>query len=68
MNKKFWISFAWALVALTPSLLAQPGGGGPPPVVTAVPIDGGVTFLLAAGAAYGAKKLYDYRKSQKGEA
>jgi hypothetical protein len=66
MNRKFWVSFAWALVALTPSLLAQPGGGGPPPI--SVPVDGGITLLLAAGAAYGAKKLYDYHKKQKGEA
>lgn len=33
----------------------------PPPCV---PIDGGVTFLIAAGAAYGAKKIYDSRKKQ----
>jgi hypothetical protein len=31
----------------------------PPPCI---PIDGGITFLIAAGAAYGAKKLYDSRK------
>jgi hypothetical protein len=31
----------------------------PPPCV---PIDGGVSFLIVAGAAYGAKKLYDQRK------
>jgi len=31
----------------------------PPPCV---PIDGGVSFLIAAGAAYGAKKLYGRRK------
>lgn len=39
-----------------------PGGSPscwPPPCV---PIDGGVTFLIAAGAAYGAKKLYSSRK------
>ena len=44
-----------------------PGGGGstpscwPPPCV---PIDGGISLLIAAGAAYGAKKLYDARASQ----
>lgn len=31
----------------------------PPPCV---PIDGGITFLIAAGAAYGAKKIHDSRK------
>jgi hypothetical protein len=29
-----------------------------------VPIDGGLSFLLAAGAAYGAKKVYDKRKEK----
>ncbi|MEQ8238711.1 MAG: hypothetical protein RIA69_05835 [Cyclobacteriaceae bacterium] len=33
--------------------------GAPP----ATPIDGGLSLLLAAGGAYGAKKLYDKRKS-----
>ncbi len=37
-------------------------GCWPPPCV---PIDGGVTFLIAAGAAYGAKKLVDARKKNK---
>ncbi|MCE3260866.1 MAG: hypothetical protein K0S12_2507 [Bacteroidetes bacterium] len=31
----------------------------PPPCV---PIDGGVSILIAAGAAYGVKKIYDARK------
>lgn len=34
----------------------DPGGG--------VPVDGGLVFLLAAGAGYGAKKAYDYRKNK----
>lgn len=42
-----------------------PGGGGggppcwPPPCV---PIDGGISFLLFAGALYGSKKVYDISK------
>lgn len=49
-------------------LLAQgpPGGGGglgndciPSPCV---PIDGGLSILLIAGAAYGSKKVYDHNK------
>ncbi len=32
----------------------------PPPCV---PIDGGISFLIAAGVAYGAKKLYNSKKS-----
>ena len=36
-------------------------GPGPPP---AVPIDGGLTILLAAGGLYGAKKLRDHMKGE----
>jgi len=41
--------------------LAQ--GGGLPPLNPNIgaPIDGGLSLLLAAGAAYGAKKVYDFR-------
>lgn len=39
----------------------------PPPTPTApptqVPIDGGILLLAAAGAAYGAKKVYNRKKS-----
>ena len=45
-----------AIVAIVMPALAQ---GAPP----ATPIDGGLSLLLAGGAAYGAKKLYDYRKN-----
>jgi hypothetical protein len=27
-----------------------------------IPIDGGIVFLIAAGAAYGSKKIHDYKK------
>lgn len=47
------------------------GGGGPPggcwPPSSCIPIDGGLSFLLIAGAAYGAKKFYDTSKTQKAE-
>jgi len=32
-----------------------------------MPIDGGLTLLLAAGAAYGVKKYRDGKKKQEGE-
>jgi len=42
------------------------GGGGPPggcwPPSSCIPIDGGLSFLLVAGAAYGAKKIFDHSK------
>jgi len=37
-------------------------GCWPPPCI---PIDGGIVFLMAAGAAYGAKKFRDARKNGK---
>jgi len=58
------------------NLAAQPpppgGGGGtsnpncfPPPCI---PIDGGISWLLLAGAAYGGKKLYKANKDKNAEA
>jgi hypothetical protein len=43
-----------------------PSGGGkpgcwPPPCV---PIDGGISLLIAAGAIYGGKKLYSSKKEK----
>lgn len=40
------------------SILAQPTGGGPGTNPPPVPISG-IEILLAAGAAFGAKKAYD---------
>ena len=38
-----------------------------PPGPTIVPVDGGLSLLVAACAGVGAKKLYDYRKSKKAD-
>ncbi|MFT3946001.1 MAG: hypothetical protein QM763_10065 [Agriterribacter sp.] len=51
-------------LSYAPSLKAQPDPGGDP---DAVPIDGGVSLLVAAGVAYGAKKAYDKRKKEQQE-
>jgi hypothetical protein len=64
---KFLPGLIIALVA-TAVAVAQPGSGGPmpgdPPVnPTPVPIDGGVSLLLAGGVAYGIKRLRDRRKA-----
>ncbi|MDO8998198.1 MAG: hypothetical protein Q7W45_00425 [Bacteroidota bacterium] len=50
------------LLSAPPPPPAGSPGCWPPPCI---PIDGGVTFLIAAGAAYGAKKLIDARKKNK---
>ena len=55
-----------SIIAGATSVFAQPPAPPsgspscwPPPCV---PIDGGITILMAAGAAYGAKKISDSRK------
>lgn len=54
-------------LSLASELNAQPPGGGPPGgggciPPPCIPIDGGLGFLLAAGAIYGGKKLLDHKK------
>ena len=44
---------------LPPDNEEETPGCWPPPCV---PIDGGIVFLIAAGVAYGSKKIYDYKK------
>lgn len=45
-------------------LFAQGPPPPPPPPTSNIPIDGGISLLIAAGAAYGAKKVYDKRKNK----
>ncbi len=59
-----------AIMALGTDVLASPPGGGggpggqggciPPPCV---PIDGGISLLVAAGVALGGKKIFDSVKN-----
>lgn len=49
------------LLALPSLLMAQPGFDDD---VADVPIDGGLSLLVAAGVGYGAKKINDARKKQ----
>lgn len=66
MNRKFILIFVFIIGAVSFCLGAAPpkppqGGAGcwPPPCV---PIDGGISLLIAAGAIYGGKKLYNNKK------
>ncbi|WP_081867750.1 PID-CTERM protein-sorting domain-containing protein [Hymenobacter sp. IS2118] len=56
-----------ASAAMAQQALAQPSSGGPRPGdaagPTTVPIDGGVSLLLASGAAYGLRRLRPRRIS-----
>lgn len=70
MRTKFILSifFITVLTAVCYSAPpAPPGGGGkpkcwPPPCV---PIDGGISLLIVAGAIYGGKKLYSKSNNKK---
>ncbi len=47
-------------------LVAAPIGGGPPCwPPPCIPIDGGLSFLIMAGAVLGGKKAYELRKGHK---
>lgn len=68
-NIKWIVMLTLMLVASVclPSLVqAQPFPNCPDPNV-ACPIDGGLSFLIAAGVGYGIKKVRDSRKQQQGE-
>lgn len=50
-----------ALLFLALASQAQPGSGGPTPT-TGVPIDGGISVLVASGAAYAVRRLRQRRR------
>jgi hypothetical protein len=60
MKNKFYLLSA-AMVIISTAVpffaMAQDPGGGPD-----VPIDGGLSILLAAGTAYGVKKYREHKK------
>ena len=67
MKKKsaIYIALLIVMICVIPKAKAQgPGFGGG---TTDTPIDGGVSLLIAAGASYGIKKVYNKRKQQKEE-
>lgn len=43
-----------------------PSGGGQPPCwpPPCIPVDGGISVLIALGAAFGSKKAYDFYKAK----
>ncbi len=60
------LTFMLVVFCLLPSLVhAQPDPGGDPDAT--VPIDGGLSFLAAAGVAYSVKKIKEYRKKNQEE-
>ena len=65
------VAFSIDLLAGGPPGPPGGGGGGPPggcwPPSSCIPIDGGISFLLLAGAVYGGKKIVDISKNEKAE-
>lgn len=69
MNSKFLFLFilTFGIVSLCAALPPPPPPPGgepgcwPPPCI---PIDGGISLLIAAGAIYGGKKLYSKQKEK----
>jgi len=61
MYCKIWILILGTSLFFVNNLAAQPT----PPTPAGVPIDGGLSLLAAAGAALGAKKAWNARKSAK---
>ncbi len=60
--RKIRLIVTLAFLTLATAMFSQtaPGGGPscwPPSACSAVPIDGGIGLLMAAGALYGAKRL-----------
>ncbi len=48
-----------------PGLVKDAAAQPPPPPPQDIPIDGGLFLLIAAGATYGARKLYKQQKEEK---
>ncbi|NNK79905.1 MAG: hypothetical protein HKO93_00280 [Flavobacteriales bacterium] len=59
----FVIGLTFAISAQTGPPIQGPGPGGcfPPPCI---PVDGGLSLLIAAGIGLAGKKAYDYHKEQ----
>jgi hypothetical protein len=63
MRKSLYFVFR-VLIILHLSTLSLYAQGGDAPIT---PIDGGTTFLAAAGLAYGLKKVHDHNRKNKSE-
>jgi len=75
MNKSIKIICTLAIISMSAGLYAQtppppngdggnPTGGGHTPVGGGAPIGGGLIILMALGAAYGGKKVYQFNKNK----
>lgn len=65
MAKKLKLVIIVAMIAIPGALIAQPDMGDGGDDVDDVPLDGGVSLLVAAGLGYGLKKVYDKKREEK---
>jgi len=72
MKYTFKIALICLLLISFNYALGQPGGGGPPGgpggppcwPPPCVPVDGGISILVAIGALFGGKSFYDFLKNK----
>ena len=57
-KRSYTIFILLIIFSLAPLFIETASAQPPPPPPVDIPIDGGLGFLLAAGIAYGAKKLH----------
>lgn len=69
ISLRLLLAIAAVLLPFAGVLLAQPGPPGGPPCwpPPCIPIDGGLSLLIGAGALLGGKKALDLRKARKTE-
>jgi len=53
------------LFMIAPLFVNTAIGQPPPPPAEPIPLDGGLSILVAAGIAYGARKVYKNQKDEK---
>jgi len=62
MKKVLFIIILIFILSVFPMLVKDASAQPPPPPPQDIPIDGGLFLLIAAGATYGARKLYKQQK------
>lgn len=65
MKKILFVLVLVFTLMILPVLVKDAAAQPPPPPPQDIPIDGGLFLLIAAGASYGARKLYKQQKEEK---
>jgi len=64
MRKYVYIMLLLFALMVMPQLIQEAAAQPPPPKPKDIPIDGGLAFLIVAGAVYGARKIRQKQKNQ----